>query len=491
MMLLAKLLLAAVPMLEPQTSLPRLQPREMDAITQDHQAWAVTDDDASTAFVFSPAKKNELAVKWVGAHVEGLTALHVFIRPGCQQSDAELARYARPKQVTIEVSTARRFSTRLREEKVGGRELPAPKQVTFALADQKGWQEMVVPMPAGVTSNTLDLRVKSSWPSKESEKICISDLRVYGEGGAVDTAEEQRAGEAARKIVSEWLVAKQPSRMAALYVRHDVPLQPVAKKPIKGELALQADDPGAANLRIANALMRTVTRLPRTPAKLIAAGYQRAAISSVLADDASRETAAADQRTLSGDLHLLAIDDFTLVPTEDPSKGLRARFLAVSKTGGSPLMCRTQCQPMFAAASSSAMGARVDCSDLCGTYSTDMRSQRARIEQDISLSGVFYKGEIGAPSEVVVLTSRFGGERESYRHNFVYVKQYENGRAVRQVSRFDDNNLLVELITWNEERTKVAAVDTYSYSPNYDLPSGKLELDSISRDEAPPEHASR
>jgi hypothetical protein len=454
-MMLLSLLLTAAPVLEPDPgALPRIQPREVSA-ADDSALWAV-DDDPATAWK-APLEKASLG--WsAGAHDES-TSMSVFIRAGCQDSLGSFAAWGRPHHIV--------FSPRRTRP---ARRLMAPYPLILELADEKapehvaelqdvaGWQRVDVPLTPALR-NGFVLNVKDTFPGKQHSEVCLSDLRVYLDGkDKVDASEEQLAFDGIKRSIAERLTRPKaaPRRLPAKFSSTDIDVG-APPRPPKGELALQSPDALPTFVKRARATAAELRAAWKVPvSQLEANGWKRASLRSVLDDDASPEAALAGAESvcLMGD-GLLAADDFSLVAASSPLTGLKAIAKKVEKLAEKPLECRAVCLPSYAATSTQASLARSDCQRVCdfGKYAgPEMRA-------DLGGSGIFVKGGLDSPREVLLVASREGGEREIMRRSQRELLVYDNGRVAAVASiTFDAQYVETQLLSWADDRSSVRSV---------------------------------
>ena len=118
----------------------------------------VGDDDPRTAWNL----KTEGIGEWIRLKVTpmvGATQVRLKIRNGYQKSEKLFAANSRARAITLVL-------------------LPGGKTVDVELADKNGWQETVVEQPAGPLE-AIELRVKSVYPGKKYDDLCLSDVQVY------------------------------------------------------------------------------------------------------------------------------------------------------------------------------------------------------------------------------------------------------------------------------------------------------------------------
>jgi len=486
---LVSLLLAAAPLLEPDPGkLQRIQPRDVSGTKADGALWAV-DDDPATAW---KAGLKDGAFHWGGVDREKATALKVFVRPGCQGSQASFAAYARPHHVELSPRVFRRWfnkrmllPTPLEPADVEGEPERKSASVSAELQDVAGWQSIDVPLSgatAGMRSGFV-LQVKDTYPGKEHEELCITDLRVYLDSpDPVDSSEEQLALDSIKRSVRDTLTRAPlaPKRLPAKFESSDIDVEsPPAQAP-KGELALESPNTFPSMVKRARqtaAELRAIWKVPVS--QLEANGWKRASVQSVLDDDASFETALLNRETISlmGD-GLLAADDFKLVAAQNPLTALRSVTAKMQKLGGKPLECEAVCLATYAASSTSANGSHADCARVC-QYGDDML---AGMRADLGGSGIFVKGGLESPREVLLLQSREGGEREVVRRNYRELFVYANGRVSQMASiTFDPRYVETHQLAWNEDRSAVQSVMRIS------LQGSKVEY--ATQMTAAPEHA--
>jgi hypothetical protein len=133
----------------------------------------VGDDDPTTTWNL----KTEGIGEWLRMRVtqmEGATKVRMKIRNGYQKSPRLFEANSRAKDLTVVL-------------------LPSNKIVEVALADQSGWQEIAVEQAAGPLE-AVELRVKSVFPGKKYDDLCISDVQVYVTATSTDNPafEKQR-----------------------------------------------------------------------------------------------------------------------------------------------------------------------------------------------------------------------------------------------------------------------------------------------------------
>ena len=137
------------------------------------------DDDPTTAWVEGVDGHGEGQVLRLPTSViKEARAVRLRIRNGYQKSAGLLAANSAPRDVQVMVEA-------------GGRTVA---QAAATLERKMGWQEVVVPLPAGVGVSAVAVRVDSVHPGSKYKDTCISDVQVY-----VDTDVPYRAAiEAAR-----------------------------------------------------------------------------------------------------------------------------------------------------------------------------------------------------------------------------------------------------------------------------------------------------
>lgn len=406
---LACLLLAALPVVEPDSgSLPRIQPRDVKGEAA-AVLWAV-DDDPATAW---KAPLKDATLEWWGASREG-SMLKVFFRSagdGC----------ARPRHVA--------FST-----------LPSyardtdPPPTVLVLADTPDWQALLVRLTPNLGPG-FQLKIADAHGANDA--VCINDLRVYFVGKEkVDAAEEQLAAEHLRRLVADRL---HPDRAAVQRVPADVAVtrpiaRPDAALAFAGEAAPLQDVP---------------------PEWLEANGWKRASVRSVLDDDASVDAPLAGTEPVSelADA-LLASDDFKLVAAPSPARALKTLTQQLPKLSSRPLECQRVCLPSYAAVSTRATAARAGCERACRFFAA---AGAADIRRELAGSGIFVKGDLERPREVLVLGVHDTGERELRRESHRELFVYENGRVAAVVSR-GVAGLEVQLLTWSPDRSRVSSI---------------------------------
>jgi hypothetical protein len=152
---------------------------------------------------------------------------------------------------------------------------------------------------------------------------------------------------------------------------------------------------------------------------------------------------------------LLASEDFKLVSATNPLAGLRALASKMQKLGEKPLECRAMCLPTYASTMTSVADARGDCERICSYGEAIAPEMRA----DLGGSGIFVKGGLDSPREVLLVSSREGGEREIMRRNQRELFVYVNGRVAAIASvPYDPRYVDAQLVSWNEDRSAVAGV---------------------------------
>jgi hypothetical protein len=118
----------------------------------------VGDDDPVTAW----SLKTEGIGEWLRVHVtpmEGATKLRMKIRNGYQKTPRLREANSRAKELTVTL-------------------LPSEKMVDVTLDDKSGWQEIVVEQPAGALE-AVEMKVKSVYPGKKYDDLCISDVQLF------------------------------------------------------------------------------------------------------------------------------------------------------------------------------------------------------------------------------------------------------------------------------------------------------------------------
>src|SRR5580765_7652340 len=118
----------------------------------------VGDDDPHTAW----SLKTEGIGEWVRVHVtpmEGATKLRMKIRNGYQKTPRLWEANSRAKELTVTL-------------------LPSKKTVDVTLADKSDWQEIAVDQPTGAFE-AVELKVKSVYPGKKYDDLCISDVQLF------------------------------------------------------------------------------------------------------------------------------------------------------------------------------------------------------------------------------------------------------------------------------------------------------------------------
>ena len=152
---------------------------------------------------------------------------------------------------------------------------------------------------------------------------------------------------------------------------------------------------------------------------------------------------------------MLAADDFKLVSAQNPFQSLKAVTAKMQKLGDKPLECEALCRPTYAASSTTAGGARGDCARVC-QYGDGMLGE---MRADLGGSGIFVKGGLETPREVLLVSSREGGERELVRRNYRELFVYANGRvSAIASSTYDPRYVETHQLAWNDERSAVKSV---------------------------------
>jgi hypothetical protein len=91
--------------------------------------------------------------------MEGATKLRMKIRNGYQKTPRLFEANSRAKELTVVL-------------------LPSKKTVDVTLKDASGWQELVVEQPAGAFE-AVELKVKSVYPGKKYDDLCVSDVQLF------------------------------------------------------------------------------------------------------------------------------------------------------------------------------------------------------------------------------------------------------------------------------------------------------------------------
>ena len=118
----------------------------------------VGDDDPRTAW----SLKTEGIGEWLRVHVtpmEGATKLRMKIRNGYQKTPRLFEANSRAKELTVVL-------------------LPSKKTVDVTLKDASDWQEIVLDQPAGAFE-VVEMKVKSVYPGKKYDDLCISDMQLF------------------------------------------------------------------------------------------------------------------------------------------------------------------------------------------------------------------------------------------------------------------------------------------------------------------------
>lgn len=445
MMLMLTLLAAAPMVLEPDAhGLPRLQPRAVFDGANESSALLAIDDDPATAW--RPDSKHTV-LNWVGPGVEGVKSVTLFVRSGCQDSKASFAAWARPRHLVVGPSAVRLSRLHMMPPM---REPFEDDSAELELADVMGWQ--AVTLPARLAGR-FAVRVKDSYAGAVHAEPCLTDLRVHVDAtGRVDAGEEQLAFDAMKRAISEQLTraAAAPKRIPAAFDSAELSGETDAPKT---ELSLQSPDTYAnlvkGSRRVAAALRSTW----RTPvSQLEAAGWQRASLDFVARDDAALEQGLRGRERFTDRADaLLSCSDFKLVAAPSPLAGLNAKLKALAKLADRPMECRAACLPIFAATSVSALDVREDCSSLCSHA-----DEPGEAKLDVGGSGIFVKGGLESPKQVLIVSSRERGEREVMRRQERQLLVYENGRvaAVAMVTWSPSYVETVQL-RWSDDRESV------------------------------------
>lgn len=118
----------------------------------------VGDDDPKTAW----SLKTEGIGEWLRVHVtpmEGATKVRMRIRNGYQKTPRLWEANSRAQELAVTLQ-------------------PSKKTVTVALEDRSDWQELTVEQPAGAFE-AVELQIKSVFPGKKYDDLCLSDLQLY------------------------------------------------------------------------------------------------------------------------------------------------------------------------------------------------------------------------------------------------------------------------------------------------------------------------
>ncbi|RKG83520.1 NADase-type glycan-binding domain-containing protein [Corallococcus terminator] len=193
-MILLSLLLAAAPpvLLEPDAgNAHRLHPRRVTASSFLENGWNkheqnylplyIADEDPTTAWVEGVKGRGEgESIEWWGPSLTKAKSYRLFVRNGFQKTDKLFRANARPRNVKLEP---------LVQGETGPQTTGTPLEVE--LKDVRGWQEVVLPVPAKVEGVRLTL--VTTYPGSAYEDTCLSDLRVYVEGDDPYRAEAEAA----------------------------------------------------------------------------------------------------------------------------------------------------------------------------------------------------------------------------------------------------------------------------------------------------------
>jgi hypothetical protein len=162
------------------------------------------DDDPSTAWV--EGKPGPGVGEWVRLHVttmHGANRVRLRLRNGYQKSQHLFEANTRAKVVTITL-------------------LPSKVTVQRELADQMGWQEVVVDQPAGDLSG-VELRIDSVYAGKKYEDLCLSDAQLLVTATSADNPAFER--ERFQKIL-DW--KKERLQAAQLFKQETARTLPIA-----------------------------------------------------------------------------------------------------------------------------------------------------------------------------------------------------------------------------------------------------------------------
>lgn len=202
-MIVLPLLALTATLLEPNPSgFNRLHPRRVSASSFLQNGWNqmeqnylppyAADDDPATAWVEGAVGSGDgESLLWFGPHLQRARAFKVYLRAGYQKSRSLYQKNSRPRRVRLAPFVAQ-----------GDQQAPAGAPVEIELADQLGWQEVLVPTAPRVSG--LRLTVLSIYPGSVYEDTCLSDLRVYVSGDDPYRPEaEAAAAEVIRRFSAE------------------------------------------------------------------------------------------------------------------------------------------------------------------------------------------------------------------------------------------------------------------------------------------------
>jgi hypothetical protein len=207
-------------------------------------------------------------------------------------------------------------------------------------------------------------------------------------------------------------------------------------------------------------------------------------VQSVLDDDAAYDSLLAGSEGVSiyGDA-LLAGEDFTLVAASNPLANLKATVGKMQKLADKPMECQAACRPAYAATSASAILVRADCHRLCGSSEGVYDAMRP----DVAGSGIFVKGALAHPQQLLFVSSREGGERELVRRQQRELFVYANDRVEMIASTtWNPQYVTTQQLAWSEDRSQVQAVTWLELHGNKidsaELRTPQAEKASLERD---------
>jgi hypothetical protein len=191
----------------------------------------VGDDDPHTAW----SLKTEGIGEWLRVHVtpmEGASKLRMKIRNGYQKTPRLWEANSRAKELTVTL-------------------LPSKKTVDVRLEDKSDWQEIALEQPVGAFE-AVELKVKSVYPGKKYDDLCISDLQLYVTATSSDNPafEKQRLDKivswkkervAAAKMFKTKLGQSLPIAAQYVVVPHDATEQTVGGGCMGGDPACYMD----------------------------------------------------------------------------------------------------------------------------------------------------------------------------------------------------------------------------------------------------------
>ena len=181
----------------------------------------VGDDDPRTTWNL----KTEGIGEWIRLRVtpmERATRVRMKVRNGYQKSERLFQANSRARVLTVVL-------------------LPSNHTQDVELTDAYGWQEIAVEQPAGALE-AVELRVKSVYPGKKYDDLCLSDVQLFVTAGSSDNPafEKQHFDKviawkkdraAAAKLFRTELAKSLP--ITAQYLTSNLPERHVARNPAK------------------------------------------------------------------------------------------------------------------------------------------------------------------------------------------------------------------------------------------------------------------